>query len=52
MAPTIVLCVCGHAHFSGSSCWCGCSIFTPDVEDDPAAAEVDDDEYPVGQVTI
>lgn len=43
MAPAIELCTCGHSHLSGGPCWCGCTVFTPDTEDD---------EYPVGEVQI
>lgn len=28
--PEITLCVCGHSHFSGNQCWCGCTIYEPD----------------------
>lgn len=42
MPPHIELCTCGHAHFGGAHCWCGCPAFD--------AGETDDSDYPLGQV--
>ncbi|MCV7424375.1 hypothetical protein H7K45_27900 [Mycobacterium yunnanensis] len=33
--PDVELCLCGHAHFSGDRCWCGCTKFTTDRDDQP-----------------
>ena len=32
--PDVRLCQCGHAHFAGDQCWCGCTMYTPDDDTD------------------